>query len=219
MKLIQLTTIKAAKQEFGGLSNTSKMPGYSWNLPALTSCPVGDKLAKIPGSVCHGCYATKGRYLFGNVQKSMTTHLEGIYREDWVDIMTFMINKQCVGKKRYFRWHDSGDLISMDYFKKIIQVCNNTPNVSHWLPTREYSLIRRYKKDGGEVPSNLCIRLSAHMIDGPGPKMRDMTISTVSTGDKPEGSVRCKAYTREGKCASCRACWNSKVQHIDYKKH
>ena len=51
----------------GGLSTPSKMPGYAYGLPAK-DCIVGSTLAKIPGSVCHGCYALMGNYRFPNVK-------------------------------------------------------------------------------------------------------------------------------------------------------
>ena len=43
-----------AKEIIGGdLSATTKMPCKSFNLPAW-ECRTGSKLAKIPGTVCHG---------------------------------------------------------------------------------------------------------------------------------------------------------------------
>ena len=49
---------KEAKEITGGLSKPSKMPGPSYNLPAA-ACITGAKLAKVPGTVCYGCYALK----------------------------------------------------------------------------------------------------------------------------------------------------------------
>ena len=46
------------KKITGGLSSPSKMPGYSYNLPAI-HCKTGSKLAQIPGTTCHGCYALR----------------------------------------------------------------------------------------------------------------------------------------------------------------
>ena len=45
----------------GGLSKPSKMPGWSYGLPAK-ECKTGSKLRKVKGSTCHGCYALKGCY-------------------------------------------------------------------------------------------------------------------------------------------------------------
>ena len=53
--------LKEAKEITGGLSAPSKMPGYAYNLPAW-KCITGVKLQAVPGSVCAGCYAMKGRY-------------------------------------------------------------------------------------------------------------------------------------------------------------
>ena len=44
-----------------GLSETSKMPCYSFNLSAL-DCKTGSKLVGVKNSVCEGCYALGGNY-------------------------------------------------------------------------------------------------------------------------------------------------------------
>ena len=71
----------------GGLSKPSKMPGYSYNLPAI-HCKTGSKLAQIPGTTCHGCYALKGRYRFPNVMDAMMRRLGSITRPDWARLPT-----------------------------------------------------------------------------------------------------------------------------------
>ena len=58
----------------GGLSSPSKMPCYSYSLPAK-ACKVGSKLAKLPGTTCHGCYALKGFYMMPNVKAAMDRRL------------------------------------------------------------------------------------------------------------------------------------------------
>src|SRR4030095_4598120 len=40
------------------LTQTSKMPGPSWSLPAHKACP------RANGTICDGCYAAKGCYRF-----------------------------------------------------------------------------------------------------------------------------------------------------------
>jgi hypothetical protein len=49
---------KEANNIVGKLSKTSKMPCYSYNLPA-TRCITGSKMAKIKGTTCYDCYALK----------------------------------------------------------------------------------------------------------------------------------------------------------------
>ena len=47
----------------GPLGYPSKMPGTAYGISAK-ACIIGAKLAKIPGSVCLGCYALKANYLY-----------------------------------------------------------------------------------------------------------------------------------------------------------
>ena len=54
--------IKDAKKIIVSLSKPDKMPGFAYGLPAW-ECKTGGKLAKVPGSVCFGCYAMKGNYV------------------------------------------------------------------------------------------------------------------------------------------------------------
>ena len=53
--------LKEIEAKIGGLSNTSKMPAYSWGISAK-DCKTGSKLALIPGTICNKCYADKGFY-------------------------------------------------------------------------------------------------------------------------------------------------------------
>ena len=101
----------------GGLSRPSKMPGYAYNLPAI-HCKTGSKLAQVPGTTCHGCYALKGRYRFPNVLDAMMRRLNSISRPDWARTMAADINAR---KSRWFRWHDSGDIQSVKHLLKIFQ--------------------------------------------------------------------------------------------------
>jgi hypothetical protein len=195
------------KQITGGLSKPSKMPGFSYNLPA-TRCITGAKLVKIPGSVCSGCYALKGRYRFPNVKNAMQRRLDSINHPLWIKAMATSIIETKTG---FFRWHDSGDLQSLDHLKKIFEVCNLTPGIQHWLPTRETSIIACIQAD--EVPKNLIIRLSAHKVDGKASTFWPWT-STVVTSEKT-----CPAAEQENKCKDCRACWDRTIPNIAYGKH
>ena len=196
---------KEARQITGGLSAPSKMPGPSYNLPA-TQCITGAKLAKIPGSVCHGCYALKGRYRFDNVKAAIARRLEALGHPDWIAAMTVLIKGEPV-----FRWHDSGDLQSPEHLKAIFEVCKNTPETRHWMPTREARFLRLM--DPEVIPKNLIIRFSSHMVDQQPVGWWPWT-STVSTGGKT-----CPAKDQGNECKSCRACWDRNVSNVTYPKH
>ena len=196
---------KEARLITGGLSAPSKMPGPAYNLPA-SQCITGSKLVNVPGSVCHGCYALKGRYRFNNVQQALQRRATSIKHPDWVDAMVSLI----MGHK-YFRWHDSGDIQSVEHLKKIFEVCKRTPSTKHWMPTREARFLKLMDPD--IIPSNLIIRMSSHMIDQGPVKFWPWT-STVST----EGKT-CPAQDQGNKCMDCRACWDRAVPNITYPKH
>lgn len=216
----QFATLGAANGLCGGLSQPSKMPGYGYSIPAQ-ACVTGSKLAQVEGSVCHGCYALdRGNYRFQNVKDSLQKRLESLTHPDWVDAMVYMIAKRVDPKVPYFRWHDSGDLQSVDHLRRICDVARRTPDVSHWLPTREYGMVRLFLTQGGAVPSNLTIRVSAHMIDGAPADKLGLPHSSVSTDDAIyPNAFQCPARHQGNACQDCRACWDGSVQHVAYYKH
>ncbi len=124
----------------GGLSKPSKMPCHSYSLPAA-ECSTGGKLQQVEGSTCHDCYALKGMYRFPVVQDAMYRRLESITKPQWVEAMAELIIRKTKPDVPYFRWHDSGDLQSGEHFANIIRVCELTPNIQHWIPTREYRIV------------------------------------------------------------------------------
>jgi len=196
---------KEAKEITGGLSKPSKMPGPAYNLPA-PMCITGRTLVDVIGSVCEGCYALKGRYNFRNVRLALARRLESLTHPLWVFAMTVLIKDEPV-----FRWHDSGDLQSVQHLKNIFEVCKATPETSHWLPTREAKFLKLM--DPEVLPKNLIIRMSSHMIDQKPVKFWPWT-STVSTG-----SFTCPASKQGNECKSCRNCWDRKISNVTYPKH
>ena len=199
---------KEARQITGGLSAPSKMPGPAFNLPAW-SCATGAKLAKIQGTPCHGCYAMKGRYRFPNVKAALNRRLEKLHDPRWVESMVTLITGQ-----PWFRWHDSGDLQSVQHLKNIFEVCKRTPGTSHWLPTREARFLSLM--DPAVVPKNLKIVLSDHMNDQARPPTWWPYTSGVTTAHQ---RVTCPASKQGNKCLDCRKCWDRSVKRVIYGKH
>ena len=200
--------LKEAKQITGGLSSPSKMPGYAYNLPA-PMCITGRTLVDVIGSVCEGCYALKGRYRFPNVKDALNRRLNSLTHPQWIEAMTFLISHYSK-KIPFFRWHDSGDLQSAYHLKQIFEVCNNTPDTAHWLPTRESRFLPLYHDS---IPKNLIIRMSSHKIDQAPVKSWPWT-STVTT---KHGT--CPAPYQGGKCVKCRTCWDRLTPNVIYAKH
>ena len=193
---------KEASKITGGLSAPGKMPEGSYNLPA-TACQTGQLLAKVKGTACSGCYALKGRYRFPNVKDALDRRLKSLTHPRWVEAMAVLIK----GKK-HFRWHDSGDIQSVDHLKKIFEVCLKTPATLHWLPTQE----RKYLPLGS-YPKNLVIRLSnAKNNTTPGQAWTHWSTVVDSGGD-------CPASKQDNKCGTCRRCWSREVKHVTYPIH
>ena len=194
------------------LSKASKMPCQSFSLPAQ-ACRNGSALASVKGSVCHQCYALKGMYRFPMVKASREHNLASLPTDllgwdEWIDRMVKSI------KGSFFRWFDSGDLQSMDMLVAICRIASRRPDVSFWLPTKEYRIIRKFPF---EFPSNLIVRVSSPMMDQAPLKAFPHT-STVHQAKDPVGFV-CPAPTQGGKCGDCRACWDKSIKNISYKVH
>jgi hypothetical protein len=218
--------IKEAEAICGGLSAPSKMPSFSYNLPAST-CPTGKMLRKVEGSVCNKCYACKGRYLFPNVKKALERRHESLHHRDWVPAMVALIDEKSK-KVPFFRFHDSGDIQDRSHLLKILDVVEGLPKIKFWLPTLEVKTIKDYFDDA-EVPRNLNIRISTPMINcEPMKPVKDLmsvkkgvTYSSVYTRDT-ECNVNniCPAIRFDtGKCGACRKCWDRDVKQVIYWAH
>lgn len=214
-------TIKEAIRKIGGgegLSKPSKMPCYSYSIPAQR-CIVGSRLRKVKGSTCSKCYALKGNYTrFPKVGEALERRFQALTQdlEGWTEAMIFMITRR--EKSGFFRWHDAGDLQSVDHLRAICTIAEATPHITHWLPSREYTIVRKYLLQHGDLPSNLTVRLSAHMVGEYNlPTIKGVVWSTVGS-EAPEGFHNCPSSQQGGKCLDCRACWD-KTKTVNYLPH
>ena len=192
-----------AKKITGSLTRTSKMPGLSYSLPAW-ECKTGSKLRKIKNSVCSMCYALKGNYTrYKAIKAAQYVRLDSLKNSLWVAAMVAQIKRQ-----KYFRWHDAGDVQDLDHLKNIYEVCKLTPQIKHWMPTRE-----AWVKDHlNSKPANLVIRFSPPMI---GQKNNSWPNSSMVVLK----DASCPAPSQGNSCGDCRACWDPKVKIVSYGKH
>lgn len=185
------------------------MPGYAYGLPA-PECKTGKILRKVKNSVCYGCYAFKGNYArFPVILQVQYKRLESLQNPLWVEAMSTVINSERVSKLGVFRWHDAGDVQNPEHLKKIFDVCELTPTVQHWMPTRE-AWVKPYLKN---CPKNLIVRLSMTMVDQPAAGTWANTSTVVTSG------ASCPAPGQGGKCQDCRNCWNKEISNIAYGQH
>ena len=194
-----------AKKITHSLSKPSKMPGWSYGLPA-PECKTGSKLRKIKGSTCYNCYAMKGCYVFPDVKAAQYKRLASTKLDASTVAMAAQLNSK---KSKWFRWHDSGDVQDLDHLNKIYEVCRLTPETRHWLPTREAWILDHVRR----APDNLIIRFSMPMVDQ-APAGSWPNTSTVVTKN-----ATCPAPSQGGKCKECRACWTKSIKNVSYGKH
>ena len=194
-----------AKKITHSLSKPSKMPGWSYGLPA-PECKTGSKLRKVKGSTCYNCYAMKGCYVFPDVKAAQYKRLASTKLDAWTVAMAAQLNSK---KSKWFRWHDSGDVQDLDHLNKIYEVCRLTPEPSHWLPTREAWILDHVRR----APDNLIIRFSMPMVDQAAFGSWPNTSTVVTSG------ATCPAPNQGGKCKECRACWTKSIKNVSYGKH
>jgi len=191
------------------------MPCKSWSLEAIATCPGAKNADGSLVPACQGCYATTGNYRFPNVKEPRQHNKLDWQADDWVHRMI-----QELDTERYFRWFDSGDMYALKLAEKIYAVMVATPWVKHWLPTRMHKFAKFAKvlRDMEKLP-NVVVRKSSDGIHGE--IIDGLTTSTIvpSVEDVPQGAVACMAYERDGKCGTCRACWDKDVQVIAYPAH
>jgi hypothetical protein len=194
----------------GGLSYPSKMDCPAWGLP-VERCCLGSLLAKKEGTVCKSCYAAKGTFRFRGVQEKLRRAYDGLFNPLWTPAMVHQINWYADER---FRWFMSGDLQGVNHLRNIIRICLETPDVLHWLPTRERETVLACRD---EIPGNLTIRASGNVVDGPAPSWWPIT-STVSSSEA--GRV-CPSSQKGGNCGEhgCSACWARDVPQVVYQLH
>jgi hypothetical protein len=218
-----MPTLKEAIEAGAISTRNSKMPGSSFAISAK-HCNVGGKLAQIKGSTCSRCYALKLQNMRPSVNQGWTANLDKAVKmishnpDQWARYMAFQITKasEKTGQP-YHRWFDSGDLQSLDMLRAIALVCDLTPHVRHWLPTREAKLVKAYLDAFGAFPTNLVVRVSATMI-GDKPLNYPNTSTVHKKTDAPSGHV-CPASQQGNACGDCRACWSLDVPNVSYPLH
>lgn len=198
------------------ISTTSKLDGIrSWSLQALDTCPGSVSSPGVLVDACKGCYATTGNYRYPNVKAPRLENREDWQRIEWCDDMV-----RALDKDRFFRWFDSGDMYTLGLAEKILEVMQRTPWCSHWLPTRmhKFPKFRAVLRDMQALP-NVMVRFSSDSVRGEYVKGLHGSVIVPDAETLPDGVSLCGAYSREGKCGGCRACWNKDVAVIAYPAH
>jgi hypothetical protein len=120
----------------------------------------------------------------------------------------------------------------MQHLENIVEVIKLTPEVKHWLPTKEYKLITSYMQAKKCIPDNLTIRVSMPMLNME--VQEKVHICALGTLTMPTGVTFSTAFSKKileekkvkgfvcqakGLCGDCRACWSTKVPCVIYPLH
>jgi len=220
-----------AYEIIGGLSKPSKMPWWSWSIPAV-HCKTGSKLAQKEGTVCHGCYALKGFYHMPAVKNAMDRRYEALNHPLFVDAFVIVLTRFYeTGQRKYkfrgklvkenrFRWHDSGDIQSVDHLNAINEISKHTPFLRHWVPTKEPGIVAKWLKKNGAFAPNLVVRVSHPMVGQHFETARPSGLPVSTVGYKGKGVKQCPAAASQGnKCLDCDTCWIGKNVAVNYPLH
>ena len=221
-------TVEDAIEITGGLSTTSKMPCKSYSLPS-SMCMVGSMMKSVAGSVCEKCYTYRYKR-YAHVVAKQHERMRSILHPRWCDAMVVLLENE---HNEFFRWHDSGDIMTVRHLEKIVEVATRTPDIKHWLPTLETQTLKRFIKLHGKFDqfTNLNIRVSTPMVDGrPNLSLASkmgVTSSSVTANKLIKIASKQKLYTegycpaskQNNECGKCRKCWNKEEQLVTYIQH
>ena len=209
------------------LTQTSKMPGPSWSLPAHKACP------RANGNICNDCYAEKGCYRFRGPKQAQSVRFTWTVecmrtpadRETWIAYMVDAIRETGC---RYFRVHDSGDMFSVAYAECWLEVCKRLPEVLFWIPTRAWQM------PAGPLPvfdpllntlrklaslTNVTVRPSALNFGDYAPFVSGLHAGSTAGMTDVFRAYQCPAKSQGNQCGDCRACWDQKTTPIAYQRH
>jgi len=212
------------------------MSCWSFSLPAGKdgACPMA--IHNSEDDICHGCYAQINRYNMPNVLTAQWVRFwwtkqclsTDTGRRAWVEVMTQALKDHVSEDVPYFRWFDSGDIFSPKLAKCLTEVCNNTPNIHHWFPTRSWwSKNPTWNNALAELAalSNVTVRPSAIKFNDPPPTLDYLSRGTTVLLEKEQAEVlgvaRCAKSFNGGSCGShnCRACWDEPNTPVGYLVH
>lgn len=127
------------------LQKTAKEFGvkiFNFSIPAGNDKASGKITCPFAGSCLSLCYAKKGMYRFGNVERALSKRYEATKDSNFVERISNELSKVKKDKQVYVRIHDSGDFYSPSYFQKWLEIARLNPSVRFYAYTKSHSFIR-----------------------------------------------------------------------------
>lgn len=143
-------SISTGNRKIGRVLNVS--------LPAIFTCGNCAECFKF-------CYDVKACLQYKNVTMARARNYS-ILKRDMQRYFDGIRNK--MGKRRankYFRFHVSGDIVSVEYFREMVKTARMFPEWVIWTYTKEYELVNAYVRENGgnrktAIPANFKIMFS-----------------------------------------------------------
>tara|TARA_B100001750_G_C15304084_1_gene493788 strand:- start:26 stop:820 length:795 start_codon:yes stop_codon:yes gene_type:complete len=230
MYLLDGYTSEEADRQPDYLTNTRKMPHPSFGF-SMINCKAGQFFAKISGTICAICYGDKCNYQYPDYKTKSSRTIKSTKKPFWKEAMSFILAEHGWDS---FRWFDNGDLQDVKMLEDIIWIADQNPKTEFWLPTKEYTMVKKYINGGGHVPRNLDIRISGLFTDGRDLEQKmilahalGLNVSAALDTElfqwmPKSNQVKChtaKSILGDDNCGDCRACWKQPVFIILYEVH
>lgn len=153
-------------------SRTAEKEYFNTTLPALRGLVVDEDTGEFKivntcpsaGKCLLDCYAKGNSYtLFPETTISQNKILNFLFND--AEGYAAQLEKEIKNKAKFFkrrnkeiqiRWNDSGDLLSPKYFDIVMRIINNTPEIEHYLYTKEVAMIKAYPNP----PKNIIFNFS-----------------------------------------------------------
>lgn len=175
-----------------------KMPNVS--LPPIVSC-------NGCGEYCGTkCYSMKAYRMHPAVREKWDKNLE-LAKTDIKGYFSHIFDEILRKRKmpKFFRWHTSGDILSVEYLKGMIIIANALPSTKFLCFTKQYALVNEAINNGEEIPDNLQLIFSAW----PGLSMQNpFNFKVAWMQDGTETRVPESAFECPGSCETCSACFS-----------
>ena len=134
----------------------TKVPCKNVSLPPIISCHNCSECKK-------ECYDIKACIQYQNVMKARARNYSILKRNFdlyWTQIRT-KISRM---RKKYFRFHVGGDMVSKEYLTEMVKTARMFPTVRFWTYTKFHSVVNDYVRENGgkgkAIPANLSIMFS-----------------------------------------------------------
>jgi hypothetical protein len=184
-----------------------KVKANIFNLPCFKTCK--------PGLACRKyCYANKAARLYKQVTPCRENNLKLSKSPNFVAETVKLLKTR---KNKIVRFHESGDVYSVAYIRKLYAICRELPDYKFYTYTKRDDLFTTAIL--AKKPRNFTLSYSYDGVKGADFKAKLKkgydNVTVVSSAEN-----NCPAIKSEVKCmVDCKKCLNGKNKVIIFKKH